>query len=105
MFFYVCRLSHKSRHQTIYAYIKVGFSNASLSNTMSNNPQVVTTALVRIVVDATGGVEQALTRGPKGEVQVAEVSTSTEQQVTYLFKARRVDVVSLTNAFSGWSAI
>ena len=74
---------------------------------MSTDPQVVATALVRVVVDGTGsGPEQALTRGPSGEVHVTEVSTSSEQQqVTYLFKARGVESMSLTNAFSGESTI
>ena len=72
---------------------------------MSDYPQIVTTALVRIVLDGPEGPEQALTRGPKGEVQIAGANTSTDQQVMYLFKARRVDSVSLTNAFSGISLI
>ena len=72
---------------------------------MSDYPQVVTTALVRIVLDDPERPERALTRGPKGEVKIAEVNDSIDQQVMYLFKARRVDSVSLTNAFSGISLI
>ena len=72
---------------------------------MSDYPQVVTTAVVRIVVDDTGEVERALTRGSAEEVHIADVNASSAQLVTYLFEAGRVDSVSLTNAFSGISLI